>query len=146
MGETVHSDGALRAIRAARRTTKRTELDDRLVVATGMSGVQEGFGKRPVDPCPLGGVDGIRGAEEATQHAVDIAVHSGVREVVGEGEYRTARIRADAWQAAQPLGAVGDLSAEVRDDDLCGTQEIAPTGVVAEALPEEEYLVFARGG
>ena len=71
-------DGALRAIRAARRTTKRTELDDRLVVATGMSGVQEGFGKRPVDPCPLGGVDGIRGAEEATEDTEDIAIHGRV--------------------------------------------------------------------
>ena len=66
-------------------------------------------------------VVGLGRAEEATQHAVDIAVHGGIREVVGEGEDRTARIRADAWQTAQPLRRAGDLSAEVRDDDLCGT-------------------------
>ena len=115
-------------------------------MTAGMRLVEEGLRQIPVGAYATCRVDGLGRAEEATQHAVDIAVHGGVREVVGEGEDRTARIRADPWQAAQPLGGVGDLSAEVRDDDLCGTQEIAPTGVVAEALPEEEYLVFARGG
>ena len=146
MGEAVHSDGALVAVRTTGRTAEGTQLDDGLVVATGMRLVEEGLRQIPVGAYATCRVDGLGRAEEATQHAVDIAVHSGVREVVGEGEDRTARIRADPWQATQPLGGVGDLSAEVRDDDLCGTQEIAPTGVVAEALPEEEYLVFARGG
>ena len=37
--QTMWCDGALRAIWAARSTTKRTELDDRLVVATWMGSV-----------------------------------------------------------------------------------------------------------
>ena len=76
--QAVQCDGALRAIRAARRATECTELDDRLVVATWMGGVQEGFGKRPVESCPLGGVDGICGTEEATEDTEDIAIHGRV--------------------------------------------------------------------
>ena len=116
MGEAVYSDGALVAVRATGRTAEGTQLDDGLVVAAGMRLVEEGLRQIPVGACATCRIDGLSRAEEAAQHAVDIAVHSGVREVVGEGEYRTARIRADAWQAAQPSGVWGSRSADVRDE------------------------------
>lgn len=71
-------DGAFCTVGTARRATECTELDDRLVVTTWMSGVQEGFGKCPVESCPLGGVDGICGTEEATEDTEDIAIHGRV--------------------------------------------------------------------
>ena len=87
-------------MRTTRRTAEGTQLDDGLVVAAGMLLVEECLRQIPVGAYATCRVDGLGRAEEATQHAVDIAVHSGVREVVGEGEDRTARIRPDTWQAA----------------------------------------------
>ena len=128
-------DGAFCTVGAARRTTKRTELDDRLVVATWMGGVQEGFGKRPVDPCPLGGVDGIRGAEEATEDTEDIAIHGRVGQVIGEGENSSTRVGTHARKATQSFGRARYFSPEVGDDNLGCTPEVAPARVVAQPLP-----------
>ena len=100
MSKAVHSDGARIAVRTAGRTAEGTQLDDGLVVAAGMRLVEEGLRQLPVGAYATCRVDGLGRAEEATQHAVDIAVHSGIREVVGEGEDRTARIRPDTRQAA----------------------------------------------
>ena len=76
--QAMQCDGTCCTVGTARRATECTELDDRLVVAAWMGSVQEGFGKCPVESCPLGGVDGIRGAEEATEDTEDIAVHGRV--------------------------------------------------------------------
>ena len=86
MSKAVHSDGARVAVRTTGRTAEGAQLDDGLVVATGMRLVEEGLCQIPVGAYATCRVDGLGRAEEATQHAVDIAVHGGIREVVGEGE------------------------------------------------------------
>ena len=75
----------------------------------------------------MGGVDGIRGAEEATEDTEDIAIHGRVGQVVGEGEDCPTCVGSHARKVTQSFGRARDLSPEVGDDNLGGTPEVAPT-------------------
>ena len=59
----------------ARRAAEGAELDEGLIVPTGVLAVQEFVCELPVDALPCARIYGISEGEEAAQHAVHIAIH-----------------------------------------------------------------------
>ena len=66
------------------------------VAETGILMVEDGQGEGVEETFALGGVEDGVGVEEACEDAIDVAVESGVREVVGKGGYGPCRVVAHA--------------------------------------------------
>lgn len=66
------------------------------VAETGILLVEDGQGEGVEETFALGCVEDGVGVEEASEDAIDIAVESGVREVVGKGGYGPCRVVAHA--------------------------------------------------
>jgi hypothetical protein len=68
-------DGTLGAMGTTRRAAEGAELDEGLIVPTGVLAVQQLLGQLPIDALPCARVYGIGEGEETAEDAVHIAIH-----------------------------------------------------------------------
>ena len=124
-------DGTLETMGTAWRAAEGPELDEGLVVPTGVLAIQQFARQLPVDALPSACVYRVAEGEEAAEDAVHIAIHRREGQVVGKGEDSPTCVGPDPWQTAELLERAWQLASEVRDDDLGGAPEVASAGVIA---------------
>ena len=112
----------------------------------GVFGRQQAFGQCPEGVLELFVLRVAVLGEDAAEYAFDVAVEYGFAFEEGKGGNGGGGAAADSAQLFQ-FGAFGrELSAEVGHDLFGGFVQVARPAVVAQALPECEYVVFGCGG
>ena len=84
--------------------------------------------------------------EATREHALDVAVQNRLALSDAQRQNRPGGGAPDTGQCAQVLDITRKTPAEVIDDELRGTVQVARAGIVTEPGPQVQYLVERRGG
>ena len=143
-GSTGGLPGTERTARPVHRANDRPQIHHGLGMVARPQGRREP--RRKLGKPPLGGRKRRAHAEEACDHALDIAVDGGRRLPESNGGNGGGRVGADAGECLERLRAGGKVPAVPGYEELRATVEIARARVIAEALPSVQHLVELGAG
>jgi len=121
--------------RISRGTMRGTKIHNSLVVASGITGVEQATGECRKILFTLAAVNGQVDPEKTGQYAKNISVNYCVRQVECEGSDGRCRVGPNALQGKQLFVGFRKSTAAFTADVLRGVVHIARAGIISQSLP-----------
>ena len=141
-------DRTLRTVGRGGRAEERTKLHDGRVVKSWMLAIEQFLAQLAEMLLTQGGIKRNLVIVQTRQHAIDIAVHGDIWQVVGKRRDGASGIVANAWQRTPESKHIVDIAErsgrllQPLSNELGRTVHVAGTRIVTQSLPIKQDFVF----